>query len=308
VRSRKAAHEKQLWHGRKELVKATRTLFVWIILALSLGSGPVTAAEISTFSAYVDSDVCAHLMLGPINSSRVECSQKTHKDGSDPVLVRLSNNTIFEVNKQKMISKLVGQLVEASGELKINDGQMKLKEVRPIESSTIPQGDPARRLLDVRTFKTTGAPKTFEKIRHELAMMPYISEFDYISFTMVGDNVILSGWTVRTTNRSYAENVVKNIEGVNRIVNNIEVLPLGSMDMQIRAGARAALQQNLSRYFWGSGSDIKIIVKNGDIILLGTVMNEGDKNIAGIRCNSVSNAFHVFNLLRVQGAESGKKG
>ena len=247
-------------------------------------------------------------MLGPINSSRVECSQKTHKDGSDPVLVRLSNNTIFEVNKQKMISKLVGQLVEASGELKINDGQMKLKEVRPIESSTIPQGDPARRLLDVRTFKTTGAPKTFEKIRHELAMMPYISEFDYISFTMVGDNVILSGWTVRTTNRSYAENVVKNIEGVNRIINNIEVLPLGSMDMQIRAGARAALQRNLSRYFWGSGSDIKIIVKNGDIILLGTVMNEGDKNIAGIRCNSVSNAFHVFNLLRVQGAESGKKG
>ena len=308
MRSRKAAHEKQLWHGRKELVKATRTLFVWIVLALSLGSGPITAAEISTFSAYVDSDVCAHLMLGPINSSRVECSQKTHKDGSDPVLVRLSNNTIFEVNKQKMISKLVGQLVEASGELKINDGQMKLKEVRPIESSTIPQGDPARRLLDVRTFKTTGAPKTFEKIRHELAMMPYISEFDYISFTMVGDNVILSGWTVRTTNRSYAENVVKNIEGVNRIVNNIEVLPLGSMDMQIRAGARAALQQNLSRYFWGSGSDIKIIVKNGDIILLGTVMNEGDKNIAGIRCNSVRNAFHVFNLLRVQGAESGKKG
>jgi len=308
VRSRKAAHEKQLWHGRKELVKATRTLFVWIILVLSLGSGPITAAEISTFSAYVDSDVCAHLMLGPINSSRVECSQKTHKDGSDPVLVRLSNNTIFEVNKQKMISKLVGQLVEASGELKINDGQMKLKEVRPIESSTIPQGDPARRLLDVRTFKTTGAPKTFEKIRHELAMMPYISEFDYISFTMVGDNVILSGWTVRTTNRSYAENVVKNIEGVNRIVNNIEVLPLGSMDMQIRAGARAALQQNLSRYFWGSGSDIKIIVKNGDIILLGTVMNEGDKNIAGIQCNSVRNAFHVFNLLRVQGAESEKKG
>jgi len=308
VRSLNAAHEKQLWHGRKELVKATRTLFVWIILVLSLGSGPITAAEISIFSAYVDSDVCAHLMLGPINSSRVECSQKTHKDGSDPVLVRLSNNTIFEVNKQKMISKLVGQLVEASGELKLNDGQMKLKEVRPIESSTIPQGDPARRLLDVRTFKTTGGPKTFEKIRHELAMMPYISEFDYISFTMVADNVILSGWTVRTTNRSYAENVVKNIEGVNRIINNIEVLPLGSMDMQIRAGARAALQRNLSRYFWGSGSDIKIIVKNGDIILLGTVMNEGDKNIAGIRCNSVRNAFHVFNLLRVQGAESGKKG
>jgi hyperosmotically inducible periplasmic protein len=271
------------------------------VVAVLLGTHPAfTADEVSSFKAYVDSDICARLMLGPVNSSRISCSQKTYKDGADPVLVRLSNNVVLEVNKTKMIKKLVGQLAQVSGDLKVKDGRVKLNEVTPIEAASIPQGDPARKLLDVRTYKTVNAPKMYERIRHELAMMPYISEFDFISFTLLADEVILTGWTVRQTNRSEAENRIKHIEGVTKIVNNIDILPLGSMDMSIRAGARAALAQNLSRYFWGSGSDIKIIVKNGDIILLGTVANEGDKNLANIRCNGVQNAFHVFNLLEVK--------
>jgi osmotically-inducible protein OsmY len=72
------------------------------------------------------------------------------------------------------------------------------------------------------------------------------------------------------------------------------------MDMQIRAGARALLQRQLSRYFWASGSDIKIVVKNGQIILVGTVTRQSDFDIATIQCNSVPNAFKVFNMLRVE--------
>jgi osmotically-inducible protein OsmY len=63
----------------------------------------------------------------------------------------------------------------------------------------------------------------------------------------------------------------------------------------------------LGRYFWGSGSAIKIIVKNGDIILLGVVANKSDSDIANIQCNQVPGAFKVFNMLRVE-AETGKKG
>ena len=72
------------------------------------------------------------------------------------------------------------------------------------------------------------------------------------------------------------------------VVNNIDLLPLGSFDMQIRAGARAALQRQLSRYFWGNGSDIKIVVKNGQIILLGSVANQGR-----FRCRLHSVQFRV---------------
>jgi BON domain-containing protein len=223
-----------------------------LVFFACFGTEVICAAdkETSNFKAYVDSDLCARLMLGPITSARVECSQKTYKDGAEPVLVRLSNNMVLDVNKDKMIKELVGQLVDASGQLKVNDGTIKLQAVTPIQASSIPPGDPARKLLDVRQYRAPDAPKTYEKIRHELAMMPYISEFDYISFAMLGNTVILSGWTVRQTNRSTAQNIVKDIEGVGTVINNIDVLPLGSFDMRIRAAVRGVLQQNLSRYFW----------------------------------------------------------
>ncbi len=273
---------------------------------LLLLPGGLPAAEVSVFRAYVDSDLCARLMLGPITSDRIECSRSTVKDGSEPVLVHLHNNMVLAVDKQKMIRSLAGQLVEVSGEIKANNGTVKLQSANVITADSVPQGDPARKLLDVRTYRTDKSAQLHEKIRHELAMMPYISEFDFISFTQSGAEVILTGWTIRNTNRSTAYNVVKDIDGVETVINNIDVLPLGSLDMQIRAAARAALQRQLPRYFWGNGSDIKIIVKDGQIILLGSVANKADSDVAFIKCNSVSGAFKVFNMLRVQGSE--KKG
>ena len=265
--------------------------------------------KLVTFPGYADSDICSRLMLGAISPERIECSQSTVKQGAAPAVVRLHDNLVFDVNKAKMLKEHVGKFVEVTGEPKEKDGRIKLESVKAIDKPAIQPGAPGSELLDARNFRATGdRAKTFEKVRHELAMMPYISEFDFISFTMVGDSVILTGWTVRITNRSTAYNVVKHIEGVDKITNNIEVLPMGSFDMQIRAGARAALQRNLGRYFWGSGSNIKIVVKNGKIILLGTVANEADKNIANIQCNSVSNAFHVFNLLKVESSGQKKQG
>ena len=79
------------------------------------------------------------------------------------------------------------------------------------------------------------------------------------------------------------------------------------MDNQVRANARAKLQRMLPRYFWGSGSAIKIVVKNGNIILLGTVATKQDSDIASIQCGSVPFAFHVFNMLRVEPASEKAK-
>ena len=271
--------------------------------------GVTIAADVTTIKAYVDTDVCAHLMLGPITQERMELSKKAFKQGDEPVLIQLSNNSVFQVNKPKMVKELVGQLAEATGEVKVKDAQIKLQSVKPIEAASIPQGDADRKLLDVRTYKMANGPALYEKVRHELAMMPYISEYDFISFDLNGTEVILTGWTVRITNRGEAQNRIKNIEGITSIVNNIEVLPMGRFDMNIRAGARAALQRNLSRYFWGSGSDIKIIVKDGVIILLGSVTTKADSDLAYMQCNSVSGAFKVVNLLRVTGpTQKEKKG
>jgi len=261
------------------------------------------ASEVSRFPAYVDSDLCARLMLGPITPERKQCSLSTVKDGSQPVLVRLQNNMVLSVNKDKLIRPFVGQLADISGTLKVRDGTAKIDSALPLDSTSIPQADPSRRLLDAKTYQTEHSAELFEKVRHELAMMPYITVFDFISFTQNGAEVILTGWTVRATNRDSAERAVRDVKGVESVINNIEILPLGSADMNIRAATRAALQQNLSRYFWGSGSDIRIVVKNGQIILLGIVATKADSDIAFIRSNSVPFAFKVFNMLRVQNSD-----
>ncbi|HTF62139.1 MAG TPA: BON domain-containing protein [Edaphobacter sp.] len=284
-------------------------LVVILLMTTALETAITAEKKVETFKAYADSDLCAHLMLGPISPERIECSRTTYKQGSEPLLVRLQDSTLFEVNKQKMLKEVIGELVEVTGETNENDGRIKLQTVKSVPQNSIAPGTPGSELLDVRLYRTTGAAraKMVEQIRHELAMMPYISEFDYISFAMLGNRVILSGWTVRITNRSTAYNLVKRIEGVEQVVNNIDVLPLGSFDMQIRAGARAKLQQFLGRYFWGSGSAIKIVVKNGDIILLGVVSTKADSDLANIQCNSVTGAFHVFNMLKVAPDTGGKK-
>jgi hypothetical protein len=126
---------------------------LWLTPTL-LCSGALAADEVSSFRAYVDSDLCARLMLGPITASRIECSQSTFKEQSPPVLIRLQNNMVFSVDKEKMIGPLVGQLAEVSGVLKPKDGTLKLKDARAVTAEAIPAGDPARKLLDARTYKT----------------------------------------------------------------------------------------------------------------------------------------------------------
>lgn len=278
-----------------------------IIAGLLLFSGGLVAAEkeTATFGAYVDSDLCSHLYLGPITPTRTQCSEKTYKQGSNAVLVRLKDSWIFEVNKEKMINKQIGKLVTASGQINMGDSTMKLSSAEPLDSGNLAATDPGRALLDVKNFKAN--PGLFEKIRHTLAMMPYVSYFDFISFTLNGNNVILTGWTTRPTNRSEAYNRIKEIEGVGTIINNLEVTPVSMMDNQIRAAALGVLQANLSRYFWGSGSDIKIVVKNGDIIVLGTVTYQADSDLANIRLNGIPSAFHVFNMLQVSQPDEKKE-
>jgi hypothetical protein len=273
-----------------------KVLLVAIALVLS---GNLCFAEEGTFYAYVDSNVCARLLLGPITEERIKCSVDTMKEGSDSVVVRLSDNMVISVNKQKMIKDLAGKLASVAGDLDEENGRIKLKEVQEVSIDDIPKGEHGRELVDFTNLRPSD-PATFEQVRRGLAMMPYISDFDFISFTMLGETAILTGWTVRDLNRSEAHSHAESVEGVAKVVNNIEVLPLGRSDMNIRAGVRLRFQKYLPRYFWGSGSDIKIVVKYGDVILLGTVINEGDRDIAEIQARQVFGVFHVFNLLRVQ--------
>jgi len=140
------------------------------------------------------------------------------------------------------------------------------------------------------------------EVRHELVMLPYYNVFDNLSFRVDGSTVTLMGQVTRPTLKSDAEHVVKDVEGVERVNNEIEVLPLSPLDDQIRIAAFRTIYgaAALNRYAHQAVPSIHIIVKNGNLALEGVVANEGDKNIAGVQANSVPGVFSVKNNLRVE--------
>ena len=139
------------------------------------------------------------------------------------------------------------------------------------------------------------------EVRHELLMLPYLGVFDNLAFKVDGYNVTLLGQVTRPNLKSDAENVVKKIEGVEKVDNQIEVLPPSPMDDQLRRRLYLAIYgyPSLQKYSLGVQQPIRIIVKGGHVTLEGVVDNEGDKNTAGIRAKGVSGTFSVTNNLRV---------
>jgi hyperosmotically inducible protein len=140
-----------------------------------------------------------------------------------------------------------------------------------------------------------------KEVRHELLMLPYFGVFDNIAYKVDGYTVTLLGQVVRPTLKSDAENAVKHIEGVEKVDNQIEVLPLSPMDDHLRLELYRAVYgyPALEKYALGVQKPIRIIVKNGHVTLEGVVDNEADKNLAGLRANGVSGTFSVTNNLQV---------
>lgn len=139
------------------------------------------------------------------------------------------------------------------------------------------------------------------EVRHNILMLPYYNVFDNISFKVEGYNVTLMGAVTQPTLKSEAENVVKKIEGVQKVDNRIEVLPLSTMDNQLRLRLFRAIYgyTALQRYDLSVQKPIRIIVKNGHVVLEGVVDNQTDKNLVNIRARGVPGVFSVTNNLRV---------
>jgi hyperosmotically inducible protein len=140
-----------------------------------------------------------------------------------------------------------------------------------------------------------------KEVRHELVMLPRISVFDNISYSLSGYTVTLSGQVTQPYKKDDAGNAVKGIEGVQKIDNRIEVLPLSPNDDRLRQRLYQAIYgfTTLNKYALPVIKPIRIIVKNGHVALEGVVDNQSDKNVAGIRANGVSGVFSVENNLQV---------
>ncbi len=146
-----------------------------------------------------------------------------------------------------------------------------------------------------------------KKVRKELVTLPWYGVFDNLEYAIDGSTVTLSGQVVQPSTRKDAERRVKRLAGVERVVNNIEVLRLSPHDDSIRASAYRALfgwNSPLFRYGRGVNPSIHIVVDGGHLTLEGVVSNEGDRRLAYMLVNSVPGVFSVTNNLKAENARA----
>jgi hyperosmotically inducible periplasmic protein len=154
-----------------------------------------------------------------------------------------------------------------------------------------------------KKFSAKAQERITKEVRHQILMLPDFGTFDNIAFKLNGYDVILYGHVVQASLKSDAEKVVRKIEGVEHVDNQIEVLPTSGNDDRLRRDLFIAIYRYgpLQHYGVGSNRPIRIIVNHGNVTLEGVVDRESDKNMAGLRANGVPGVFSVRNNLVVPG-------
>ena len=140
-----------------------------------------------------------------------------------------------------------------------------------------------------------------ERVLHALRMLPYDGVFSEIRYNIDNETVTLEGDVQWPILKSDAENAVARVDGVKKVVNDIEVLPLSSADDSLRLRMYWAIysQPGFEKYAVQATKPIRIIVKNGNVTLIGVVGSELDKTLAGTAARNVPFAFSVTNDLTV---------
>ena len=171
------------------------------------------------------------------------------------------------------------------------------------------------------------AEETTRSVRRMLERLPYYGVFDFIVFSVDRGTVTLAGYSYQQNLKADAAMAAGRASGVIEVANRIEVLPPSQLDERIRWATfyRIYADDFLSRYASGGIQQvvrdvidagrfpgmqpvgtypIHIVVRNGRTMLLGTVDNAADRQIAEVRAREVTGVFEVENGLTVAAAGS----
>lgn len=149
--------------------------------------------------------------------------------------------------------------------------------------------------------QSSRAPRSIEQqIFKKIANLPNYGVFDHISFQLNGGTVVLTGKVLSLGTKSQAANVVRTIDGVTSVENNIQSLNSGGYDDAIRYRLLREFSRNVSGVWLGEPDpSVRIIVENGRVTLEGYVSNSGTSNMLNIIANTVPGVFQVTNNLKV---------
>ncbi|ACO33251.1 MULTISPECIES: BON domain-containing protein [Acidobacterium] len=246
------------------------------------------------FRTVISSLTLASLLLVPAglqaqsNDAQLQAQAKSalHKSAFKDVQVSAQNGTVVlsgtvkyyaeKVQAEKRVKKADGSAavqnnIEVAG-TNVSDEQLAVKLGREIENSRVGYGTTA---------------------------------FNAISVGVHNGVVVLGGSAYGPVDASTAYNLAANTAGVKEVINHIQVDPTSPLDDRIRRAEYRAIYgfPQLNRYALNPIKPIRIVVQNGHVTLKGVVDSTSDKQVAGIRANSVSGVFSVTNDLQVAGQE-----
>lgn len=140
--------------------------------------------------------------------------------------------------------------------------------------------------------------ETEEKVRDELLRLPYYGVFDNINFDIQGTKVILTGQVTRPSVKRSAEGAIKRINSISAVQNDLEILPLSKHDRRIRNKLLQSIYSSGHFLHYGKvHAPVRIIVKNGNVRLVGSVFSELHKNLAHRKAINTPGVFSVTNDL-----------
>ena len=158
--------------------------------------------------------------------------------------------------------------------------------------------------------------ETVARIQKALGRLPYYGVFDFLAFGVERGTVTLLGYAYRGSLKTEAVQAVKRVQGVEDVVDRIEILPASQQDESIRLATFANIygDDHFSRYIPGGPVTVQydfnlfarfpnmqpvgmypihIIVKNLRTTLVGMVDTNLDKVLASTRARTVPGVLNV---------------
>ncbi len=201
----------------------------------------------------------------------------------------------------------------------VQNGTIKLSGTVPVfqdkedadkKAHRVKKSDAVENEIEVATTEISDADLQ-AKLQKSLAYdrVGYGNTFNAITVTVKDGVVTLGGNALGPVAQSSALSLVSNTPGVRDVVDEIQVDPLSPFDNQTRLAVARAVYSfpSLNKYAIDPAAPIRITVVNGKVTLSGVVLNQADKDAAGLRANTVPGVFSVTNNLQVANSSDEKK-
>lgn len=134
----------------------------------------------------------------------------------------------------------------------------------------------------------------FRSVQREVLRYPFFTIFDGVQAQVDDGVVVLTGKVTMPFKRTAIEQRVAKVDGIVRVENRIDVLPVSQFDDDLRLRIARAIYSNpaFRPFAMMVNPPIHVIVERGRVTLQGVVLNNVDRMIA----QSIAAPFLSFGL------------